>query len=48
MNLPTLTHRAPLNSDDHFDRPFSLMAMKGKLPKFAKKTQLIINLSKII
>jgi hypothetical protein len=24
------------------------IAMKGKLPKFAEKTQLIINLSKII
>jgi len=24
--------RKSLDSDDHFDRPFSFMAMKGKIP----------------
>src|SRR5207302_10727474 len=40
LRAPTITpaHRTPLNSDDHFDRPFLFMAVKGK-PKRQKSVQ---------
>jgi hypothetical protein len=35
----TPVHRTPINSDDHFERPFSLMRMKGNY-ETKKKSQL--------
>jgi len=32
--------RKKLNSDDHFDRPFLFMGMKGKLPNQKEKDHL--------
>lgn len=51
MNLPTHFKKIlilPVRTFLSLDRPFSLMAMKGNFPNSPKKTQLIINLSKII